>query len=149
MRKLILWAVAATAMVLLLTPVVASAQDGPEPITDSNSAQVVAGETELFELPPGIVSLLTGLVIPLGTAVLTSPRWSSKVKMLVTTALAALSALVTTGITAGEGGSALISNLTFYNFAIALGTAFLAYDKGWGKYGVAQKVQSATTPGSR
>jgi hypothetical protein len=88
-------------------------------------------ETFQWVVTEPVVTLLCGTIIPILTGLVTRFEVSSQIKELITIALNAITAMLTTALV---GDTAIISGQTIINFLISLALSYASY------YGIYKKV---------
>jgi len=122
--------------VMLPAAVLASGLEEPTPV-GPDAVQVDGA----FALPPYVVSVILGVVIPLVTGLLTKLLWASWVKQLVTIVLSGVAGLVNVHLV--DGGGAVISWSAFISAAITWAFAMVAY-LGWSTVGLTSSFVTRT-----
>jgi hypothetical protein len=89
------------------------------------------------------IGLSIGAVLPLIAAVILRPHWSSDVKHGIVGALAAVSGLGTVAATGSLTSSTLLNVSTI---TAVYAASQLAYTALWHKYGIAQTIETKTSP---
>lgn len=124
----------AAGAILIPSMALASSLDEPTPVgPDAVTADSV------LNLPPYVVSLILGALIPLVTGLLTKVTTPSWVKYAVTSLLAAVAGLVNVSLT--DGGGAVISWSAVASAAVTWIIANVAY-QGWATLGATSSMVS-------
>lgn len=127
MRKLLLF-VLVLALVLLVMPALALAQDGT----------VINPSTDL-----GMWSLLVGVLLPGLVAVVQRQTWSNKTRVAVGVGASAVAAFGTTYLTEGD---ALWDQGMLHAFLLIAVAAWASYQSLWKASGVGPAIERATSP---
>lgn len=129
LRKLLLALGVITVFVGLPTIAMASGLDEPTPV----GPDAVTTDSAL-SLPPYVVALILGTLIPLVNGVVTKLTTSSTVKAIVTLVLSAIAGIVNVSLV--DGGGAVVSWSTLNAAAITFIVAIATYTGVWKPMGV-------------